>query len=258
MADLPTSGFIDLHSHLIPGVDDGCRRVEDSLACIRRLIDEGFVASVCTPHVWPDLYSANTRQSIGQWVESLREAVAAAGLEYELWPGGEIRIAPGVPAWLDRHGVPTLGESRCALVDYWGDDWPPFADDFLDWLQDGGYQPILAHPERMGLADEELVRLAESLVDRGVWLQGNLRSLAGGEGRQAQSQLESLVQGGHIFALATDTHGPGDIDGRLAGIASLRRLGVDSDEMLLVERPREVLGNAPVSGYAGGPSDSSS
>ena len=256
MAESLSRGFIDLHSHLIPGVDDGCRRVRDSLACIRRLMEEGFAGSVCTPHVWPDLYPANTPQAICHWVDDLRGAASAAGLDYPLWPGGEIRIAPGMMDWFDRHGVPTLGESRCVLIDYWGGDWPPFADEFIDWLIAGGYQPILAHPERMGLADDALSHLADGLIDRGVWLQGNLRSLAGGEGRQAQLQLESLVEGGRVFALATDTHGPRDIDGRLAGIASLRRLQPDADETLLGTRPREVLGNASLSGYAGGRSGS--
>jgi protein-tyrosine phosphatase len=257
MADTEPHGFIDLHSHLIPGVDDGCRRAYDSLACIRRLREVGFTGSVCTPHVWPDLYPANTPAAIRGWVDALRDAVAAAGIDYWLWPGGEIRIARGMKDWFDRHGVPTLGASRCVLVDYWGGDWPPFADDFLEWLLAGNYQPILAHPERMGLADVALFRLADSLIKRGVWLQGNLRSLAGGEGTAAQSQLESLVRKGRVHALATDTHGPGDIEGRLKGIESLRLLKAEAAATLLAVRPAEVLGTASFSGYAGGPSDSS-
>jgi protein-tyrosine phosphatase len=239
-----TSGFfIDLHSHLVPRIDDGCRCVEDSLACVRRLQECGFAGSVCTPHVWPELYPRNTPRAIRDWVESLQQAAERAGLDYRLWPGGEIRIAQATTQWFEEHGVPTLGASRSVLVDYWGGDWPEFADDFIDWLLDRDYRPILAHPERMGLADARLMQVAASLAGRGVRLQGNLRSLAGGEGRHAQRQLEDLLRTGQIHALATDTHNPADIDSRLAGIDVLhRRLGEGAAETLLGTRPREILG----------------
>jgi protein-tyrosine phosphatase len=192
--------------------------------------------------VWPELYPANTAAAIRAWVEELREVLRQADVEYELWPGGEVRIAPRISGWLDSHGVPTLGSSRAVLVDYWGRDWPTFADELLDWLLERGYQPILAHPERMGLDDAELTRVAESLARRGVWLQGNLRSLAGGEGRQARRQLETLLQRDAVYALATDTHNPEDIDGRLAGIDVLLKLhGPDAATRLLATRSGEIL-----------------
>jgi protein-tyrosine phosphatase len=235
-------GFIDLHSHLIPGVDDGCRQTSDSLACIRKLMEAGFEGSVCTPHVWPELYPENTPCAIQKQVERLREELRHAGMMYSLWVGGEVRIAPGMIEWLEWEGVPALGSGRFVLIDYWGGDWPDFADGMVDWLLDQEYRPILAHPERMGLEDAKLKRVTASLLRRGVLLQGNLRSLAGGEGSRAQRQLEGLLQRGEIFALSTDVHSLADTEGRLDGIVAIDRLlGPDAAETLLGTRPREVV-----------------
>jgi protein-tyrosine phosphatase len=234
--------FIDLHSHLIPGVDDGCRDVAESLACIRRLEQAGFVGSVCTPHVWPDLYPANAPGTIGTWIQELHVEAQRAGMKYQLWPGGEVRIANALIGWFERHGVPTLGASRCVLCDFWGRDWPRFADDLVDWLLEHAYQPVLAHPERMGLANADMLRLADSLVLRGAWLQGNLRSLAGGEGPAAEEQLKLLLDQGYVYVLATDTHRPADIGGRLSGIDALEKLhGRDAVHTFLAARPAEML-----------------
>jgi protein-tyrosine phosphatase len=243
MPDDAPRGFIDLHSHLIPGVDDGCRRLDESLACIRRLQEAEFAGSACTPHVWPDFYPANTPRAIRQWVERLHEELRHAGIVYPLWAGGEVRIAPGMTEWLEREGVPTLGPGRFVLIDYWGGDWPDFADGMVNWLLNQEYTPVLAHPERMGLDDAELYRVAASLLQRGVLLQGNLRSLAGGEGPRAKRQLEGLLERGVVHALATDAHGLADLNGRLAGIEALSQL-LDPEEAraLLETRPREIVG----------------
>lgn len=243
MADDTSRRYIDLHSHLIPGVDDGCGRIDETLACIGRLQTAGFVGSVCTPHVWPDLYPANTLGAVRGRVEELRGELLRAGVDYQLWPGGEVRIAPATSGWLARQGVPTLGPSRYVLIDYWGGNWPPFADELVDWLLDREYVPMLAHPERMGLDDAQLTRIVESLARRGVLLQGNLRSLAGGEGPQARAQLQGLLQQGQVYALATDTHGAADVDGRLAGLKVLDELlGPEASEKMLGMRPSEIVG----------------
>jgi short-subunit dehydrogenase len=124
-------GRIDLHGHLLPGIDDGCGTSEESLECIRRLLAHGFVGSVCTPHVTRENYPENTPENIARAVAALEERVAAAGLDYALWPGGEVRIARSTVAWLEEQGVPTLGSGRWVLVDHWGPTWPAAAEELF-------------------------------------------------------------------------------------------------------------------------------
>lgn len=214
-------GRIDLHSHLLPGIDDGCQDLAESLACIRQLIAAGFVGSVCTPHVIRDSYPRNRPPAIARAVNELAQAVAEAGLDYRLWPGGEVRLGRSMRAWLEEIGIPTLGDSRWVLVDHWGAFWPPEADDHLAWLAEQGYRVLLAHPERMeltfGSLDEVLARLAAG----GVVLQGNLNSFGGREGLRAQELARRLWSAGQYEVLATDTHNPLGLVRRLAALEEL-------------------------------------
>ena len=235
-------GRIDLHSHLLPGIDDGCSSVAESLACVRRLLEAGYVGSVCTPHVTYYQFPNNTPDAIARWVSALQAEIDGAGLDYRLWAGGEVRIAEETAAWLDAIGVPTLGDSRYVLIDWWNRTWPNFCYEFCEFLFDRGYHPILAHPERMGLAEAELWNVLAELQQMGVRLQGNLNSLSGGEGPQAAEWSRQLLADDRYFLIASDMHRPNALDGRIEGLAELARLvGAEKAAELIEHRPRKIL-----------------
>jgi len=235
-------GFIDIHSHLLPGVDDGCVTLDDSLTCVRQLIQHGFAGTICTPHYWFESYPRNTPDEIKRRVAALGEQIAAAGLHYPIWPGAEVRIAEDTITWFEDRGVPTLASSAFVLVDYWGNSWPEYANRVLDYLVQHNYRPILAHPERMGLDGDELEAVRRELHDMGVIFQGNLNSLAGGEGARAQQRIEHWLDATHYQIIATDMHGPMGLASRLRGIDLLRqRSGSSAAELLLGERPSKIV-----------------
>ncbi len=237
------NGFIDLHSHLLPGIDDGCASIDQSLACIEGLVAAGFVGSVCSPHVCVDCCSHNTPASIEVAVRELQREVDAAGLDYRLWSGAEVRLAPTTVEWFETHGVPTLGEGRYVLVDFWGGGWPDYCDAAIDYLQRNGYQPLLAHPARMSTEDDQLSAILVRLRVRGVKLQGNLRCLVGGEdGKLAKQRINRLLGEKHYFAVATDVHSPSCLPERLAGVELLRRdFGDAMLQTLLGDNPRAIV-----------------
>jgi len=214
----PPPGRIDIHSHVLPGIDDGCASVEESLTSIRTLLEHGYVGTICTPHCWPLHYTEITPERIEGWCAQLRLAVADAGLDYTLWTGGELRIYRDVVAWMRAHGVPTLADSRCVLCDFWEKDWQPWIDDAFDWLLSEGYTPILAHPERSP-TDEDYDRHLDALVDRGVLLQGNFRCFTGEEGYYPDQAVRRYMDAGRYNLLALDMHRPKMLQGRLDGIA---------------------------------------
>jgi protein-tyrosine phosphatase len=236
------SCFIDLHSHLLPGIDDGCRNVAESLACVRKLLDNGFTGTVCTPHMGIDAFPENVLDNIAIRVETLQEQLLAAGLEYQLWTGGELRIADDTIAWLREHGVPTLGPSRSVLVDYWGSQWPDYADSVIEHLLKEGYRPILAHPERMDLKDHEWDAVLGRLQQIGVPLQGNLRCIAGGEGPRVAARARRLLSENRYQFVATDMHGTPDLPDRLAGLTAVeKQVGREKLCELLALAPFEIL-----------------
>lgn len=235
-------GRIDLHSHLLPGVDDGCCAVEESLACVERLIEAGFVGTVCTPHIWLEQFPASVPANIAQWVTALAAEIQEAGLPYRLWSGGEVRLADNTVRWFKEHGVPTLGEGRCVLIDYWGVEWPRFADEAVDYLLRHGYQPILAHPERMNLPETDMDQLLASLARCGVRLQGNLNSMLGGEGQGARERMERWLAEDRYWVLASDMHDVDGLEARLAAVANVEQLvGAEATSRMLARRPREIV-----------------
>jgi protein-tyrosine phosphatase len=238
-----TANYFDLHCHLLPGIDDGCEDMEESLECIRLLSAAGFRGAVCTPHACVGGFPDNTPKNIARWVNELREEIREAGLSYSILPGAELRLAANNLAWFSLNGVPTLGDSRAVLCDWWGDDWPAFCDITLDHLLARGYQPILAHPERMGLSDSLLTKVLESLERRGVWLQGNLNSLGGGEGKRARELAWELLGRGRYQLLSTDTHDPGSVPPRLKGLEiTVRDAATGVVDNLLGKATRAAIG----------------
>ncbi|MGF1581215.1 MAG: tyrosine-protein phosphatase [Gemmataceae bacterium] len=239
---IPHDGFLDLHSHLLPGIDDGCRTIEDSIRCVERLKSHGFVGTVCTPHYGVNDFPHNVPEQIVQFVAKLREELAERDLEYQLWDGAEVRLHERTIAWFEDHGIPTLGPGRCVLVDFWGDAWPACCDQVLDYLLDREFLPILAHPERMNLPEVDLEHLLERLKEKGVWLQGNLNSVSGGEGRLARDRMVRWLDNDWYDYVATDMHAPMHLDGRMNGIGVLETIvGEDTKVQMLGHRPREVL-----------------
>ena len=246
----PTAaGRIDLHSHLLPGVDDGCRDAGESLACARGLIAMGYAGSVCTPHFWPAQYPRITLEEVARRVQRLRAALQDAGLAYRLWPGGELRLFEDADRWMAARGVPALGGAanarRTVLVDTWRGDWPAHQDRTLGWLLGHGYTPLLAHPERSPTR-HGFGRLVKKLAKRGVLFQGNLRSFSGGEGEKALDLARGFLADGRYACLSSDTHRPPGLFDRAAGLEAAGELaGEEGLRRLTVDAPRELLGLPP-------------
>lgn len=234
-------GRVDMHSHLLPGVDDGCATLEESLACVRRLQQVGFVGSICTPHILPEMFPNNTPANIHLLVDHLQQDIHAAGLDYRIWPGGELRLSATIMDWLKTHGVPTLAGSRCVLVDFWADKWPKWVGKTLDWLLAEGYQPILAHPERIKCFSRDPRKLGE-LIRQGVWLQGNCRAMTGQDGYAADQLIRQCLQGGHYTFLALDMHGQSSLESRLDGMQLIAaEHGDDQLDHWMSDQPRKLI-----------------
>ena len=234
---------IDLHSHLLPGVDDGCRNLEESLTCIRMLLRHGYGGTVCTPHLLPNQPHL-VPEVVAELTSELAEAVAKAGLEYRLWPGGELRLTRDTVRILDRSGVPTLGDGRTVLFDLWVPRWPRWGTRAVDHLLDHGYQPVMAHPERTA-RDTAFLKRIDRLCERGVLLQGNLKSLTPATAAQDPFTYETAMRNlrdGRYAALALDMHRPETLPARLDGLAAAEAVVGATELAELVEHtPRRWL-----------------
>ena len=241
MPESVPQGRIDMHSHLLPGIDDGCLTLEESLQCIERLQRAGYVGTICTPHVWPAQFPMITRDYVIAWTTQLRDQLKKQGVDYHIWPGGEVRLHDGIIDWLRANGVPTLGPSKCVLCDIWERKWATWINEALDWLKSEGYQPIFAHPER-NTAAGKLNQNLKDLVKDGVWLQGNFRCMTGEEGYYEDQFIRELLSERKYHFPALDMHGFDDLESRLDGMQLVAaEFGEETLEEMTTHNPRKLL-----------------
>lgn len=193
----------DMHSHLIPGIDDGAKTIEDSIELIRFLHGMGYRRLITTPHVMSD-YFRNTPEIILQGLQSVREAVKEQDIPVQIDAAAEYYIDDGFMRKMEEEPLLTFGDNYLLVeVSYIN---PP--DNVLDVLfraQVLGYRPILAHPERYPFWYRDLTEY-QRFYENGIILQLNLNSLSGYYGPDAKKIGEKLIDLQIIGALGTDMH----------------------------------------------------
>ncbi|TGE14572.1 tyrosine-protein phosphatase [Hymenobacter elongatus] len=198
---------VDMHSHLLPGIDDGAETVEQSVELLRALRDLGYRKLIMTPHIMGDFYK-NTPTGVRAALQELQNAAAAAGIT-------DVALECAAEYYLDEWFQPKL-DSGEPLLSFGGDKkYLLFETSYINEpfnfaetvfnLKSAGYQPVLAHPERYTyfygrFADLEKVRAS------GVLLQINLNSLAGYYSSGAKRVAEKLIDAGMVDLLGTDAH----------------------------------------------------
>jgi protein-tyrosine phosphatase len=206
---------IDLHSHVLPGVDDGAQTIEDSRELARRAAGEGITAIAATPHVRADYPTTADRMEAG--VTSLRADFAEQGIPVEILHGGEIDLDAMRNLTQDDLRRFTIAQGgRYLLVEFPYRGWPLDLEQRLFDLALHGIAPILAHPERNSEVQGDPKRLGP-IVERGAFVQITAASLDGRIGRSSRKAAEELISAGHAHLLGSDAHTPDIREVGLAG-----------------------------------------
>ncbi len=240
--------MIDLHSHLLPGIDDGADSWEETLEMARAALDDGVTCMVATPHMMPDGEFANRSHGVLALIEETKERLARESLPLEVVAGGELYIHPTLHEGVRDGTLLTYGKAhKYALVELPSIDVPPYAERVIFELQVGGVQPILAHPERNPSLVQGMERLVE-WVERGLLLQVNARSLLGDSGSRSRRFAEELLEWRLVHFIASDAHG---IKRRPPGLSAAREraagiVGPQMAEAMVRTNPARVIAGEPV------------
>lgn len=199
--------MIDLHNHLLPGIDDGAEDMERSLELARIAVADGISHLVCTPHIHPGRYE-NTPSSIAAALLQLRQALTAAGIDLKVSAAAEVRFGMELMAGIAEGSIPFLGEwqgQKVLLLEFPHAEVPFGAEKLTGWLLSRNIRPMIAHPERNKGLMKNPGRL-KPFLDQGCLLQLTAGSLVGRFGEACQELAESLLQSGKVTILATDAH----------------------------------------------------
>jgi protein-tyrosine phosphatase len=235
-----TYGRIDVHSHLLPGIDDGCKNVTESVACAKVMVEAGYTHTFCTPHVWPHLRD-NTASNIPRLTAELQSALDMAGVRLRLMPGGEINLREDTPTTAVDELVSFGMRRKFVLIDLWADKLPRFFQPGVKWLQSQGVKVVLAHPERMAAVQND-PKLVDYFADLGMLLQGNLQCFADPIGAPTRRVAEKLLAEGRYFLLGSDLHNLASIPIRLEGLArAIKLAGREVVDKLTIDNPRQLM-----------------
>lgn len=221
--------MIDIHTHILPGLDDGPGTIEESLEMAEACVSAGFTAVVATPHVIPGVFE-NGSQEILESVRALRKSLEAEKIPLEVYPGAEYHITPDLPQDLAEGKLVTLGNTgKYLLVELPVQELPPYTEQVLFQILLNGVTPVLAHPERNEYLATHPQALAE-LVRKGVLVQVTAGCLTGLFGSLPKKAAYRYLKEEMVHFVATDAHGPGRRLDAAARAAAL--LGGIADDLL--------------------------
>ena len=193
----------DLHSHLIPGIDDGAKTIEDSIMLVKGLISLGFKRIITTPHVMIDMYP-NTREDILGGLDKLRKALVAEGIEIKIDAAAEYMLDDGFDRLLEEKQILTLGDRHLLFETSMISQYPGMEEAIFK-MRTKGYSPILAHPERYVYLKDDFGKYIR-FKDMGCLFQVNILSLTGYYGAASRKIAGKLLKEGMVDFLATDLH----------------------------------------------------
>lgn len=199
----------DVHSHFIPGIDDGAQNLEQSIELLTAMRELGYRKVVTTPHSMADGYK-NTPEIILGGLEKLRAEIARVGLDIEVDAAAEYYLDHELEKNVVNKRVLTFGD-KYLLFELPFISEPQVLLSVVFQMQTAGYRPVLAHPERYSFWYNDFSKY-ERLKERGVLFQLNMVALAGAYGPKAKEIAEKLIDAGAYELIGSDCHSMGHVD----------------------------------------------
>ncbi|MCO6183188.1 CpsB/CapC family capsule biosynthesis tyrosine phosphatase [Leuconostoc fallax] len=197
--------MIDVHCHLLPGIDDGSKSLDISLQLARDAVADGITAALMTPHHMNGHYT-NHRDDVIKATQDFQLALNDAQIPLTVFPSQEVRITGKLLEALDQHDILTTDETgHYILIEFPSNDVPTFSKDVLYEVQQRGITPIIVHPER----NTRLMAKPDILydfIDRGAYAQVTASSYVGTFGKAVQKFSDDIVRSGLAHLFASDAH----------------------------------------------------
>ncbi|MGX1308062.1 protein-tyrosine phosphatase [Amorphus suaedae] len=235
--------MIDLHCHLLPGIDDGARDLATSLEMARLAVADGIRILACTPHITPGIYD-NDGPQIRRAVEELASALYDNDIDLYLVTGADVHLAPRLIEGMRSGHIPTIADSRYFLLEPPHHIVPQRMDEVVADLCAAGYVPVITHPERLSWIETRYSDI-KRMVAAGAWIQLTAGSITGKFGSQPRYWAERMLDEGIVHLVASDAHNTGR---RRPSMGSARdavaaRLGEAEGEHVSVTRPLGIVKN---------------
>lgn len=196
--------MIDIHCHIIPGIDDGAKDIEEAIKMAKLAYKDGITSIVATPHFMEEGMYRNNNQ-IGEKVDELNRVMLEEGINIEIMMGNEVYISPNLPELLELGQANTINNTQYLLIEFPMFDIPNYTEDVIYRLKLMGITPIIAHPERYKAVIEN-PNILIGFIEQGALLQVNGGSIMGKFGEKIGTTVETLISHNMIHLVASDGH----------------------------------------------------
>jgi len=234
--------MIDLHCHMLPGMDDGPQDLETALEMARIAHADGIEVTACTPHIYPGLYPNDTT-IIKRQLAAFEASLAEAGIPLAVTYGADIHMIPEMAQGLSSGRMPTIAGSRYFLFEPPHYSVPFGFARILAGVLAKGFIPVITHPERLTWLDDEHYGWFIDAAAEGAWIQLTAGALTGRFGRGPRYWAERFLDDGVVHLLATDAHGTRRRPPLLAEAqaAAAERVGAEEADRLVRGRGLAVI-----------------
>lgn len=235
--------MVDLHCHILPGIDDGAQSIEQSLNIAREAEKNGFSKICCTSHFMiPNYTSEKSKNKL--LLENLQQELNKNKINVKLILANEIYIDENILEFLKKDRISTIGESKYLLIELPMIQEVKFVNEIFENIKRNGYKIVLAHPERYKYIQDDPNRLIDFIED-GIIMQSNYASILGFYGTSAQKIIKKMLKAKMVNVLATDNHYEKTIYANMDNIKKELHK-IISDEyfnMIAEENPNKIIKN---------------
>ena len=237
--------MIDIHCHLLPGIDDGARTLAEALEMARAAVKNGIQHAVMTPHLHPGRYE-NNRASIATALAEFQVALDKENIPLKCGAAAEVRLSPEILQMMEQDELVFLGEMdgyKILLLEFPHSHIPLGADNLARKLLDNKIRPIIAHPERNRDVINDLGKI-QLFLEMGCLLQLTASAVAGRFGARPHQCARQLLELGAVTVLASDAH---NLKGRTPELregmeAAAEIVGAEAAQALVDKNPRAIVG----------------
>ena len=238
--------YLDMHCHILPGVDDGSRSMDMSMAMLDFAYEEGIRAIILTPH-YHGGYVETERTVIDETFEELNKHSRKLHPDLKLFIGNEIYYYPSVPEWIEEGWVHTLADSDYVLLEF---STTVEKRELLEAVQNlcsHGYYPVLAHVERYDCLIRDPSYVGD-LIDNGAYIQVNSKTIAGEGGMKIRHFVKRLLKEEWIHFIGTDAHSMGGRKPEIADCADyiIRKCSEEYAAGILYANAVNIIKNRPL------------
>ncbi|MDO4413657.1 MAG: hypothetical protein Q4C20_01125 [Erysipelotrichaceae bacterium] len=242
--------MIDIHTHILFGIDDGSKSLEMSLKMAKMAYESGVDTIVATPHCMPGMYNNYAGEKLQNRFDLLKQAIYDYGIPVHLRKGMEVLVTEKIEKLLDENKLWTLNGTHYLLVEFSFDEDPVFCRDSLKKIKEKGYIPVVAHPCRYYFV-QRYPQIVYDWYQAGYGIQVNKGSILGMFGKKEQNCVHRLLRHRVVSCAASDAH---RLDRRTPRMDEVRdllydRYGGEYSYMLLDENPKRILRDRSLVGY---------